>query len=284
MSSETVTEPRGPVLLEEIAKLPAFLRRDFLAAWSYRVVFVSDILNLVLQTVTFYFVGLIVDDDVLPSYGGHTPSYLEFAVVGVALSMFIALGLSRVARAVRNEQLMGTLESVLMTPTAPATMQLGSVLYDLIYVPIRTGLFLVVAAALFGLDFNVAGVGAAAAVLVAFIPFVWGLGIVTAAAALTIRGSSAGIGFAMSVLTLISGAYVPLDVFPSWIQQLAEFNPLAIAMTGMREALLGASGWSNVAGDVARLVPLSIASLTIGIVAFRLALRRERRSGTLGHY
>jgi ABC-2 type transport system permease protein len=284
MSTGAVTEPRGPILLEELAKLPAFLRRDFLTAWSYRIVFVSDILNLVLQTVTFYFVGLIVDDDVLPSYGGRTTSYLEFAVVGIALSMFIALGLSRVARAVRNEQLMGTLESVLMTPTAPATVQLGSVLYDLIYIPIRTGLFLGVATVLFGLDFNPAGAGAAGVVLVAFIPFVWGLGIVTAAAALTIRGSTAGIGFSMSVLTLISGAYVPLDVFPSWIQQLAEFNPLAIAIAGMREALLGASGWSDVAGDVAKLIPMSIASLTVGIVAFRLALRRERRSGTLGHY
>jgi ABC-2 type transport system permease protein len=284
MSTGALTDSRGAILLEEFGKLPAFLRRDFLTAWSYRIVFVSDILNLVLQTVTFYFVGLIVDDDVLPSYGGQMTSYLEFATVGIALSMFIALGLSRVARAVRTEQLMGTLESVLMTPTAATTVQVGSILYDLIYIPIRTGLFLVIAAVLFGLDFNLAGIGAASVVLVAFIPFVWGLGIVTAAAALTIRGSSAGIGFAMSVLTLISGAYVPLEVFPSWIQTLAEWNPLAIAIGGMREALLGTSGWSGVSGDVARLVPLSIASLAVGIVAFRSALRRERRSGTLGHY
>jgi hypothetical protein len=146
VSTEAVSERRGAILLEELGKLPAFLRRDFLTAWSYRVVFLSDILNLVLQTVTFYFVGLIVDDEVLPSYGGQPTSYLEFAVVGIALSMFIALGLSRVARAVRNEQLMGTLESALMTPTAPATIQLGCVIYDLVYVPIRTGLFLAIAA------------------------------------------------------------------------------------------------------------------------------------------
>jgi ABC-2 type transport system permease protein len=281
---EAISDRRGAILFEELAKLPAFLRRDFLTAWSYRVGFLSDILNLVLQTVTFYFVGLIVDDEVLPSYGGQPTSYLEFAVIGIALSMFVGLGLSRVALAVRNEQLMGTLESVLMTPTTPATVQFGSVLYDLIYIPIRTGLFLVIAAALFGLDFNLTGVGAAAVVLIAFIPFVWGLGIVTAAGALTIRGSTAGVGFSMSVLTLVSGAYFPLELFPAWIQTLAEFNPLAIAIQGIREALLGTSGWSNVTGDIARLVPLSIASLVIGIIAFRLALRRERRIGTLGHY
>jgi ABC-2 type transport system permease protein len=284
VSTVAATEGRATVFVGELAKLPAFLRRDFLTAWSYRVTFVSDILGLILQTVTFYFVGLMVDDSVLPSYGGVQASYLEFAVVGIALSMFIALGLSRVARAIRSEQLMGTLESVLMTPTSPVTVQLGSVVYDLIYVPIRTGLFIVAAAAIFGLDFNLDGLGAAAAVLIAFIPFVWGLGIITAGAALTVRGSAAGVGFSVSVLTLISGAYFPLALFPDWVQSFAEFNPLAIAIEGMRQALLGTAGWSAVAADVAKLVPLSLASLLVGIVAFRFALRRERRVGTLGHY
>jgi ABC-2 type transport system permease protein len=277
-------ETRAAILVEEFGKLPAFLRRDFLTAWSYRVTFVSDILGLILQTVTFYFVGLMVDDSVLPSYGGERVSYLEFAVVGIALSMFIALGLSRVARAVRSEQLMGTLESVLMTPTSPATVQLGSVVYDLIYVPIRTGLFIVAAAALFGLDFDLGGLGAAAAVLLAFIPFVWGLGIITAGATLTVRGSAAGVGFSVSVLTLVSGAYFPLDLFPGWVQTFAEFNPLAIAIEGMRETLLGSAGWSSVASDVLKLAPMSLTSLLVGIAAFRFALRRERRVGSLGHY
>jgi ABC-2 type transport system permease protein len=284
VSTAAATEGGAAVLFEELGKLPAFLRRDFLTAWSYRVTFVSDILGLILQTVTFYFVGLMVDDSVLPSYGGVRASYLEFAVVGIALSMFIALGLSRVARAVRSEQLMGTLESVLMTPTSPVTVQLGSVVYDLIYVPIRTGLFIVVAAAIFGLDFNLGGLGAAAVVLLAFIPFVWGLGIITAGAALTVRGSAAGVGFSVSVLTLVSGAYFPLDLFPGWVESFAEVNPLAIAIEGMRQALLGTAGWSTVAADVAKLVPMSLASLLVGIIAFRFALRRERRVGTLGHY
>jgi ABC-2 type transport system permease protein len=284
VSTLAAGESRAAILVEELGKLPAFLRRDFLTAWSYRVTFVSDILGLILQTVTFYFVGLMVDDSVLPSYGGERASYLEFAVVGIALSMFIALGLSRVARAVRSEQLMGTLESVLMTPTSPATVQLGSVVYDLIYVPIRTGLFIVAAAALFGLDFDVGGFGAAAAVLLAFIPFVWGLGIITAAAALTVRGSAAGVGFSVSVLTLVSGAYFPLDLFPGWVQTFAELNPLAIAIEGMREPLLGSAGWSSVGSDVLKLVPMSLTSLLVGIAAFRFALRRERRLGSLGHY
>ena len=55
----------------------------------------------------------MVDQSVLPTYGGSEVSYLEFAAVGIALGVFIAFALDRVATAIRGEQLMGTLESVL---------------------------------------------------------------------------------------------------------------------------------------------------------------------------
>ncbi|HEX2044591.1 MAG TPA: ABC transporter permease, partial [Gaiellaceae bacterium] len=103
-------------------------------------------------------------------------------------------------------------------------------------------------------------------------------------AALTVRGSAAGLGFGVSVLTLVSGAYFPIDLFPGWVQAFAEVNPLAITIEGMREALLGGAGWSSVASDVAKLLPMSLASLLVGLLVFRLALKRERRVGTLGHY
>ena len=64
------------------------------------------------------------------------------------------------------------------------------------------------------------------------------------------------------------------------------FHPLAdgIAVEGMREPLLGGTGWEGVGRAVAILLPLSAVSLALGAVAFRAALRRERRQGTLGLY
>ena len=52
----------------------------------------------------------------------------------------------------------------------------------------------------------------------------------------------------------------------------------------MREPLLAGTGWEGVGQAVAILVPLSAISLTLGFYAFRAALRRERRQGTLGLY
>jgi ABC-2 type transport system permease protein len=280
-----LTEPsRGRVLLEEVRKLPAFVRRDFLTAWSYRMAFFSDIVNLIGQGLLFYFVGLMVDESKLPSYGGEHVSYLQFAAVGMALSVFVQFGLQRVAAAVRAEQLMGTLESLLTSPTATPTIQVGSVAFDLVYLPLRLVLFLVSLTIAFGLAFEPGGILPAAVVLFAFLPFVWGLGVASAAMMLTFRRGGGLIGIGVVGLGLISGAYFPVTLLPGWLEATAAANPIALAIDGMRDALLGGAGWSAVAPALAVLAPLSVVSLALGVTAFRLALRRERRVGTVGQY
>jgi ABC-2 type transport system permease protein len=277
-------ESRFEVLRSELRKLPAFVRRDFLTAWSYRVSFIGDIVGIVFMITVFHFVSRMVDPSKLPTYGGHRATYMEFVLIGIVVGAFIQLGLGRVMAAVRGEQLMGTLEALLMTPTAPSTIQFGSVVYDFIYIPIRTGLILLLASFVFDLHYDAAGALEAGIYLVVFIPFVWGLGVASAAGVLTIRRGGGIFALAVSALTLASGSYFPLDLLPGWVATMAKFNPIAIVLKGMREALLGHQSWGHVGPQVAFLAGLSLMSLLFGLGLFRLALRRERRKGTLGLY
>lgn len=271
-------------LAVELLKLPAFVRRDFLVAWSYRLSFVSDIVNLAGQIVVFYFIGQLVDSSKLPTFGGSEVTYLEFAAVGIAVGVFIQFGLDRVSAAMRGEQLMGTLESVLVTPTAPATVQLGSVAFDLVYVPLRTAIFLGGITLAFGLHFSASGLLPALLLLIAFIPFVWGLGVFTAALLLTFRRGGGFVGLGVVILGLLSGVYFPLELLPGWLPEVAAANPVAMAINGMRDALLGGATLTDVAPTIALILPLSAVSLAAGLGAFRLSVRRERRRGTLGLY
>jgi ABC-2 type transport system permease protein len=274
----------GHSIARDLAKLPAFLRRDFLTAWSYRMSFFTDIVSLLLQALMFYFVGKMVDETVLPEYGGQQTTYIEYVAVGIALSAVVSLGLNRVAAAIRYEQLMGTLESLLLTPTRLGVIQLGSAFYYVAYTPIRTGVFLLIVAVFFDLSFASSGILPAATILVFFLPFVWGLGIATAGGLLTFRRGAGGLGFGATALTITSGAYFPLSLFPGWIQTVAEANPLAIAVEALRDSLLGGAGWSEVGPALAVIVPASFCSIAFGVTVFRLALKRERRKGTLGLY
>lgn len=279
-----IAATRSALFVGEVSKLPAFLRRDLLTTLSYRVYFVSDLLGLLSQALLFYFISEMIDSAELPSYGSTSPTYLEFVVVGVAVGVFVQFALTRVAASLRQEQLQGTLESMLVTPTAPGTIQLGSVVFDLAYVPLRTVVFLGAMTVAFGLDFEASGVLPAMLVLLAFIPFVWGLGVLGAAAILTVRRGAGVAAIAGGLLALLSGAYFPVTLLPGWLQAVAEWNPVAVALDGMRSALLGGASWAETGADLLVLVPFSLASLLLGLVAFRLALRHERAQGTLGVY
>jgi ABC-2 type transport system permease protein len=274
-----------PNPVAEMAKLGAFMRRDVLTRLSYRTAILADWFSLFSQALVFSFVSKIVNPARLPTTaGGQRTTYIAYVAVGIAVSGFLALGLARLVGAIRQEQFMGTLESLMVTPTTASVILLGSVVYDLVYVPIRTVIFLVIVSIWFDVNFAAGGYMPALIILAAFIPFVWGLGSIASASVLTFRRGSGVLGFGTFALTFTSGAYFPLSLFPSWVETLARLNPIAVAITGMRDQLIGGAGWGDAAIVLAKLVPMSAGSLLVGLVAFRLAMRRERRLGTLGLY
>jgi ABC-2 type transport system permease protein len=279
-----VTSVSRPRESREWLKLFAFLRRDALTAWSYRIAFFSEWAQLAFQVALFYMLGRIVDPSRLPEYGGTRATYMEFAAVGIAVSVFVSIAVARIAAQIRNEQLAGTLEALLLTPTSATTIQLGSVVYDLLYVPVRTGIFLLVIGLGFGLRFHADGIAPAAAILLVFLPFAWGLGVMSAAATLTVRRGTSAVFAVLTLLTLGSGSYFPLSVLPHWLQSAARANPLALVVSGMRRALLAGMTPAELGRTVAVLAAVSVGAVAVGGAAFSLALRRERRKGTLGQY
>jgi ABC-2 type transport system permease protein len=272
------------VLVAEARKIPAFLRRDLLLMLSYRAAFVGDLLAIAVQAMTFGFIAKLVEPSALPSYNGVQAGYFEFVMVGVVIATVSGLLLQKVSMAIRQEQMIGTLESLLVTPTHPTTVQAGSAAFDLLFVPVRIGVLLLVVALTLGLDFQADGILPSIVLLGCFVPFVWGLGLIAAGVVVTFRRGGGVIGVAMAMLGLASGAFFPLALLPDWVQAIAEANPVAIAIEGTREALIGGAGWEGVGTAVAVLLPLSAVALFAGMAAFRAALAREHRRGTLGLY
>jgi ABC-2 type transport system permease protein len=272
------------ILVAEAAKIPAFIRRDWKIALSYRAVFVGDVMALATQIIVFYFVARLVDPGKLPQYGSTVPSYLAFVAIGLVVNLTAGVLVHQVASALRHEQLTGTFEALLATPTHGATLQFGSVAYTLVMLPLRAGALLLGIAVGFGLDFEVSGIGPSLMLLIAFVPFTWGVGLASAAAVVTFRRGANATGMLVMMLGLISGAMFPIGLLPPVLETVAQWNPFAIAIDGVRDALIGGTGWTPAAEDLVHLIPLSAGFLAFGVVAFRAAIARERRRGTLGQY
>lgn len=268
----------------EVRKLSAFLRRDALIAWSYRRGIVSDLASLLAQAAMFYFLSFLIDPKLMSSLGGTRADYLAFVLVGLTVADFYQTGATRMIAAVRNEQLTGTFEALLVTPTAHPTLQLGFVIYDLVHIPFRAALFLLLAATLFGIDLHLAGIAQTGVIVLALLPFIWGVAAGLTAIVVTFRQATGMISLANFVLVLASGTYFPLDILPPWLAATAALNPLALALHGARSALLGGGGWEIVVAQIAVILPISMPAWILGTLAFRVALERERRAGTIGLY
>jgi ABC-2 type transport system permease protein len=271
-------------VIAEAPKLAAFVRRDFRITLSYRTGAITGLVAIAGQVLAFSFLGRLVDPARMPIYGGTRASYIEFVAIGICLNMTVLLLLHELSRALRNEQLIGTLESLLVTRTRMGTLQMGSTLFNLLYVPLRLCAFLAVTSIVFGLRLHTDGILPATVLMLVFLPFLWGLGLIAAGAVLTFRRGTGAIGVGVTVLGLSSGAFFPLSVLPGWLAQLAMFNPVAIALTALREILIGGAGWHALATPLIVLLPLAVISVAAGIFCFRLFLQRERRLGTLGLY
>ena len=86
------------------------------------------------------------------------------------------------------------------------------------------------------------------------------------------------------LLTLTSGAYFPIEYFPPWLQAIAEINPMTQVLNGAREALLGIRTGPWYGASYPLSFPLRSSRSRSESLAFRMALTRERRRGTLGLY
>lgn len=282
MSVASLTLRRGR--LGEFGRVAAFIRRDFLMAWSYRTAFLADTIAIFGQALIFSFVGRLVDPAAMPQIGGRTVDYLSYVTTGIALAGFLQVGLSRLMGVIATERFMGTLEAVLLTPTRLPVLQIGWVAFDVLYVPLRTVVYFAVMSVIFGVAFDLSGALPALAFIVVFLPFVWGVGLVCAAITMAFRNGGALNGAVRYVLTFGSGAYFPVDLFPTWMHGALRANPVTIAVDGTREALLGGVAWAQVASDLLVLAACGLASLVIGSNVFAYAFRRELRRGAIGLY
>src|SRR5262252_405882 len=96
-------------------RIYAFLVRDFLLALSYRMQFFLRILSILIVVTTLFFVSRIFVGFANPHYTQWRDPLAAW-LTGLAVLNYFMTGFSSLANAVGQEQMQGTLESVLLTP------------------------------------------------------------------------------------------------------------------------------------------------------------------------
>lgn len=264
----------------------AFLKKDFLMEVSYRFSFVLQFASIFFSVVMFYFVAKLLGEapsvqSSLSEYGGN---YFSFVLIGIAFSNFLSVGLGSFATSIRSEQMIGTLEAMLVTPTRLSNIVLSSSQWSFAFTSLRVGVYLLIGGLFFGVSFAGAAVIPAVLALILTVVAFSSLGIISASFIMVFKRGDP-IAFALSTSsTLLGGVYYPISVLPEWLQSLSYLFPITYSLHAIRLSLLQGAGFSEVGGDLLALVIFSCITLPISLLCFRLAVRRAKRDGSLAHY
>ena len=258
----------------------AFLRRDLSIVRSYRFPFVLDTLFGVLQLAIFFFLSKTFEGAGPQGLDG-APSYFAFAAVGMVIALVIEAAAEGISERVREEQLSGSLEALLVQPINAASLCAGLAAFPFAFAQIRALVYLLIAAVLMGLDLSETSWIGFTAIFVTSAFALAGLGIVAAAAVLVFKRGQVISGLAIFGMTLITGAVFPVSALPDWLARLGSVLPLRFSFDGARDALFQGSGWET---DALALGGYTLVGIPIAVLLFAKALDATRRAGSLGQY
>jgi ABC-2 type transport system permease protein len=260
-----------------------FLKRDFLIQTSYRAGFAVQILGIFVAVPGFYFLSKVFNgatSDVMDRYGGN---YFAFLLLGIAFVDYLALSLKTFNESLRESQLMGTFEIVLLAPVRLWEVLIYSSTWGYIFTTMRFAAY-IGCGMLFGLNLDAANVGSAIVVLSVSIVAFAALGMLIASVTVVIKRGEGLVTMASVLSSLLGGIIYPIEVMPHWMQTLAKFLPITHALEAMRLALLRSATITELLPSIAILLLFSAVLMPIALLAFGYAVQWGKISGTLSQY
>ena len=256
------------------------MRRDLLIARSYAFALWFDLGFGVIELFIYFFVSRTFAN-VAPESLGGAPTYFAFVAVGIVLTLIVGAASAGIVDRIRNEQQVGTLETLVAQPIGAVDLCVGMIGYPFVFALVRAAVYSAVAIAILDLRFPHASWIGFASVLAAASAALIGIGIVLAAFALVFkRGGTLSWAVALA-LGLAGGAYFPLSVLPDWLRAVTGVLPTRHIFDGTREALFEGGGWGS---EALVLLGFSAVCLPVALWLFAVALDAARRRGSLAEY
>lgn len=261
----------------------AFLLRDIRITLSYKIAFVMQMVSVFIAVPIFFFMGELVDEaapKALEPYGG---SYFGFLLIGIALLDYLAVSLRSFGQSLRDSQLTGTLEIILLSPTPLTQMLLYSSIWSFLFTTLRFVLYLVVGS-LFALDLGEANLLGAILILfmgiLSFIPF----GVLTASLIMWLKRGEMLNSLVSAASMFFGGVLYPVASMPPLLQMVSKLLPFTYALEGMRLAIQQGHSLTQLAPQFLALALFAAVLLPLSLTIFAAAVRHTKSTGTLGDY
>ncbi len=187
----------------------------------------------VLDVVVYYFISETFAGATTESLGA-APSYFAFALVGIAVTVVIQAASLGIATKVREEQLTGTLEALVAQPVTTTELATGLCGLPFAISAVRVAVYLIFGALAFGLDLSHTDWVGFFVMLGTTALSMSAVGIGTAAVVLVVKRGATIAGLVIFAMSLVGGAFFPVEVLPDWLEAIGQVVPPRFAFDGFR--------------------------------------------------
>ncbi len=264
----------------------AFVARDWRLTVSYRMQFFLRILSILIVVTTLFFVSKVFTGFTDPRFAQWRDPLAAW-LTGLAVLNYFMTGFSSLANVIRQEQVQGTLESVLMTPISVPTVIVASSAWDFVQATFFSFLYL-----LFGwlfFDVHYRGSFLLALIFLILTTVVLScLGILSASFAMVFkRGDPFGV-FLGTGSALFSGVFFPTQLVSQYagssVASISRVLPPTYGLDGIRRVLIEGQSFAEVREPFVALLIFLVVLLPFSLWVFGRAVRRAKREGSLIQY
>jgi ABC-2 type transport system permease protein len=204
----------------------------------------------------------------------------EFFVVGNAVQYASIPCLFSMTHAIAGERNQQTLAYILVSPAGRLPLFLGRALPVVVNAWVVSVFSLLVTGLILGIDVPSSAWPAIALVILVASFSCTGLGLVCAAIGLRVRETAVLNNVIFGLLLIFTGANVPIDELPGWMQAISNSVPLTHGIEAARDVAEGAS-LSAVSGLIATEFAIGVVYTFVGYQALRLMEYSSRRRASI---
>jgi ABC-type polysaccharide/polyol phosphate export permease len=252
---------------------------------AFYTTFVSTVFNLFYLIVfgSMFLTSGNSSVEALSAYGMQN-DFISYIIIGSIGWGFLWSITSTTGSSLRSEMMMGTIESILLTPTKLYTMMVSYAIFGGLFGALSISIIFVIGYAFFGVTAFATATIFTVVLFFLSILMMFGIGMIFSGLTIWIKNIGETIPLVQSFCLFFSGVYFPVTQLPEIFQPVAKFIPFYYSIEGLRLSLISTTPASELIEFVVILAILAILSIVIGLITLKKGLKKAKKEGSLGFY
>tara|TARA_B100001093_G_scaffold145499_1_gene138165 strand:+ start:2522 stop:3337 length:816 start_codon:yes stop_codon:yes gene_type:complete len=269
----------------KIFKIPlSFLRKDFQNAISYKLQFISSLFAILFGTFIFFTFSKLFENANSPLLHEYNNNYFAFSLIGLALTDFTFYIAKSINQEIRNGQLNGTFEELILASKNHILFLISIVSYPVVYGLLRLSTFFIIGIFIFNLDIEIVKEQVyLPLILILTILSYLGVALISASYTIIFKSGDPFNALFFTFSGIFGGVIYPVKALPEISIFISDLLPITYILESLRACLIRGNEL-DLYSNIIFLSFISLFMMTAGCLLCSLALKRAKKTGSLIYY